>query len=192
MLNKSLKDLGTDYIDAYYLMAVNNPAIVSSEEIYRAFLDAKSAGKVGYFGLSTHNNAQKVLEAAIKTGWYDVAMIGITPAGLYDWATKTLEEDPPTLTDLNFVLKQAKKADIGLMGMKTVRYLAPMRSWGKGDASAFDELYNDKFMASPLNPFQRAIAYVLEHGLDVVNSDMQNFKHLEENITAAATSHAYF
>jgi hypothetical protein len=29
---------------------------------------------------------------------------------------------------------------------------------------------------------------VLEHGLDVVNADMQNFKHLEENIVAAATS----
>jgi len=25
-----------------------------------------------------------------------------------------------------------------------------------------------------------------------VNADMQNFKHLEENIVAAATSHQYF
>jgi hypothetical protein len=47
-------------------------------------------------------------------------------------------------------------------------------------------------MSSPLTPFQRAYAYVLEHGLDVVNADMQNFKHLEENVIAAATSHAYF
>jgi hypothetical protein len=38
-----------------------------------------------------------------------------------------------------------------------------------------------------LNPFQRAYAYVLGHGLDVVNADMQNFKHLEENIIAAVT-----
>jgi hypothetical protein len=28
--------------------------------------------------------------------------------------------------------------------------------------------------------------------LDVVNADMQNFKHLEENVIAAATSHTYF
>ena len=47
-------------------------------------------------------------------------------------------------------------------------------------------------VASPLNSFQRACAYVLEHGFDVINADMQNLKHLEENIVAAATSHAYF
>jgi hypothetical protein len=35
-------------------------------------------------------------------------------------------------------------------------------------------------------------AYVLQHGLDVVNADMQNFKHLEENIIAAATADRYF
>jgi hypothetical protein len=53
-------------------------------------------------------------------------------------------------------------------------------------------IYDDNLKASPLNSFQRAYAYVLEHGLDVVNADMQNFKHLEENIAAAATSHHYF
>ena len=192
LLNASLKDLQTDYIDAYYLMAVNNPALISSEEIYRAFLDAKSAGKVGYFGLSTHKNAKKVLEAAIKTGWYDLAMIGITPAGWYDWTTKGLEKDTPTLIDLQPFLTRARKAGIGLVGMKSVRYLAPMKSLGKGDPSAFDRIYDDNFKTSSLNPFQRAYAYVLEHGLDVVNADMQNFKHLEENITAAATSHTFF
>jgi hypothetical protein len=29
---------------------------------------------------------------------------------------------------------------------------------------------------------------VLQHGLDVVNADMQHFKHLEKNIMAAATA----
>ena len=58
----------------YYLMAVDNPSLVRSEEVCNAFLKAKAAGKVGYFGLSTHGNAQKVLEAAIETGWYDLAI----------------------------------------------------------------------------------------------------------------------
>jgi hypothetical protein len=47
-------------------------------------------------------------------------------------------------------------------------------------------------LGSPLNSFQRAYAYILENGLDVVNADMQNFTHLEENIVAAATSKKYF
>ena len=192
LMDASLKDLGVDYIDLYYLMAVDNPSFISSEEIYNAFLAAKKAGKVGYFGLSTHKNAHKVLEAAIKTGWYDAAMIGVTPAGWYDWDTHDLVSGTPALTELETLLKRARTAGIGLIGMKAVRHLAPKSALGKGDSTAFDKHYDKKFLLSPLNPFQRAYAYVLEHGLDVINADMQNFKHLEENIIAAATSHTYF
>jgi aryl-alcohol dehydrogenase-like predicted oxidoreductase len=191
LLDASLKDLQTEYVDAYYLMAVDNPSLVRSEELYKAFVDAKSAGKVGYFGLSTHKNATKVIEAMSETGWYDLAMIGITPAGWYDWTTKELEKDTPTMRELQPLLKKAHEAGIGLIGMKTVRYMAPMKSLGKGKIEAFDGIYDDKLKGSSLNPFQCAYAYVLEHGLDVVNADMQNFKHLEENIVAAATSKRY-
>jgi len=192
LLDASLQDLQTDYIDAYYLMAVNNPSLVRSEEVYQAFLEAKTAGKVGFFGLSTHSNAQKVLEAAIETGWYDLAMIGITPAGWYDWDTKSLVQNTATLAELQGLLKSAGQAGLGLIGMKTVRYLAPFWSLGKGDPTAFDYLYSEKYSASRLSPFQRAYAYVLQHGLDVVNADMRNFKHLEENIVAAATADRFF
>lgn len=192
LLNASLKELQTEFVDAYYLMAVDNPNVIRSDELYKAFLDAKSAGKVGYFGLSTHKNATRIMEAAIATGWYDLAMIGITPAGWYDWTTKELEEGTPTLVALQPLLNKARDAGIGLIGMKAVRYLAPMEAMGKSRPQAFDEIYDSKLMKSPLNSFQRAYAYVLEHGLDVVNADMQNFKHLEENILAATKSGEYF
>ena len=191
LMDASLKDLQTDYVDAYYLMGVDNPSLVRSEEVYNTFLKAKAAGKVGYFGLSTHKNAQEVLEAAIETGWYDLAMIGITPAGWYDWSIKSLAQDTSTLVELQGLLQRAAKAGIGLIGMKAVRYLAPSWSLGKGDPTAFDHVYNQKFKSASFNPFQRAYAYVLQHGLDVVNADMQNFKHLEENIIAAATAHRF-
>lgn len=191
LMEASLKDLQTDYVDAYYLMGVDNPSLVRSEEVYNAFLKAKAAGKVGYFGLSTHKNAQKVLEAAIETGWYDLAMIGITPAGWYDWSTKSLAQDTSILVELQELLQRAAKAGIGLIGMKAARFLAPFRSLGKGDSTAFDHIYSEKFKSSSFSPFQRSYAYVLQHGLDVVNADMQNFKHLEENIIAAATAHQY-
>lgn len=192
MMDSSLKALGIEHIDLYYVMAVDYPSVICSEEIYNAFLSAKKAGKVDYFGLSTHKNAQRVLEAAINTAWYDVAMIGITPAGWYDWDTHDLVSGTPALTELEALLKQASDAGIGLIGMKTVRHLASKSAMGKGDATAFDRYYDNKIQASPFTPFQRAYAYVLEHGLDVVNADMQNFKHLEENIIAAATSQTYF
>jgi hypothetical protein len=118
-------------------------------------------------------------------------MIGITPAGWYDWESHDLLSGTPALTELDALLKQARAAGIGLVGMKAVRHLAPKSSMGKGDPSVFDKYYHKKLFSSPLTPFQRAYAYVLENGLDVVNADMQNFKHLEENIIAAATSHKY-
>ncbi len=186
-MDGSLKDLQTERVDAYYLMAVNNPLLVRCEEVYNAFLKAKAAGKVSYLGLSVHNNTQNTLTAAIETGWYDVAMIGVTPGGWYDWNTKNLAKGTPPLTELQSLLGRARKAGMGLVGMKAGRHLTPSKSLGKGDATVFDRFYDKKLMASGLNAFQRSYAYVLQHGLDVVNADMQNFKHLEENIAAAAS-----
>jgi hypothetical protein len=186
LMDGSLKDLATDHVDAYYLMGVNNPSLVRSEEVYNAFLKARAAGKVSWFGLSTHNNTANVLAAAAETGWYDLAMIGITPGGWYDWDTKDLAKGTPPLLELQPLLKKAREAGIGMIGMKAARHLAPASSLGKGDTTAFDRWYDKDFMASGLNAFQRSYAFVLQHGLDVVNADMQNFKHLEDNIVAAA------
>jgi hypothetical protein len=49
-------------------------------------------------------------------------------------------------------------------------------------------LYDPQTLALPLNPFQRAYIYALKLGLDAVNSDMQSFDHLEENLRAAAVA----
>lgn len=193
LLDASLAELDTNHIASYYLMGVSNPAVLRCEELYKAFQKAKADGKVDYFGLSTHKNAAAVLEAAIETGWYDIAMIGVTPGGWYDWDKKALAEGTPPLTELQPLLAKARAAGIGLVGMKASRHLAPkMTALGQGDTTAFDAFYDEKFKASPLNPFQRSYAYVLEHGLDVVNADMQNFTHLEENIVATATSQTCF
>jgi len=192
MMDESLKELDVDYVDAYYLMGVNNPAVVRSEEMYNAFLKAKKDGKVRFFGLSTHQNAQKVLEAAIETNWYDLAMIGVTPAGWYDWNEKNIVEGSPPLLQLQSLLERARQAGIGLIGMKAARYLSAFWTGGKGNPNAFDHFYDQKLLDSPLSSFQKTYAYVLQHGLDVVNADMQNFKHLEENIVAATTSQPYF
>ncbi len=116
LLEASLKDLQTDYVDAYYLMAVDNVELIKSDEVQAAVEKARKAGKFGYSGISTHKNAAKILEAAIETNSYDVAMIGITPAGWYDWTTKNLEKGTPPLTELQPLLAKARKAGIGLIG----------------------------------------------------------------------------
>jgi aryl-alcohol dehydrogenase-like predicted oxidoreductase len=192
-LDASLSELRVDHVDAYYLMASFNPSLIESEEVHQVFRKAKQAGKVAHLGLSTHRNAEKVLLSAVKTGWYDLAMIAITPGGWYDWESKTVLEGSKPMTGLQPVLEKARESGMGLIGMKAARHLAGLPFigwWSKPDA--FDEYYDENLLAAPLSPFQRSYAYVLAHGLDVVNADMQSFAHLEENVIAATTSQKYF
>ena len=191
-LDESLREMGIEHVDAYYQMAANNVSVVGNEEIYRAFEDAKAAGKVSHLGLSTHQNAEAVLRTAIDTGWFDLAMIAITPGGWYDWEDKSVLEGTPPMTGIRPLLDEARAAGIGLVGMKAGRFLAGRAFLGWGNPDAFDEHYDEKLMRAKLSEFQRSYAFVLEHGLDVVNADMQSILHLKENFVAAATSADYF
>lgn len=191
-LDDSLRELDQDHVDAYYLMASNNPTFIASDEVATAFEQAKQAGKVRHLGLSTHQNAQRVLEAAAETGRYNLATIAITPGGWYDWEDKAILAGSPPMKQLEPVLAKARASGIGLIGMKAGRYLAGRKFLGWGKPDAFDEFYTTEFRSAPLSPFQKSYAFVLEHGLDAVNADMQSFGHLSENVVAAATSSRYF
>ena len=191
-LDESLKEMNIEHVDAYYQMAASNVSIVKNEEIYRAFEDAKAAGKVDHLGVSTHQNAQNVLQAAIDTGWYSLAMIAITPGGWYDWEDRSILEGTPKMVDLKSLLDEARHAGIGLVGMKAGRFLAGRKWLGWGNPDAFNQYYDEKLLKAKLSDFQRSYAFVLENGLDVVNADMQSLLHLKENFVAAATSSDYF
>ena len=192
-LDRSLAELGTDHVDAYYVMAANNVSLIRSEEMQAAFLAAKRAGKVEHWGVSTHQNAAAVLEAAAATGWYSLAQIAVTPAGWYDWTAKEVQRDSQPLAALRPTLDRARAAGIGLIGMKAARHLAGRwYGFGPDRVGAFDAHYDGAFLAAPLSPFQRSYAYVLAHGLDAVNADSQSLAHLRENFSAAATSERYF
>jgi aryl-alcohol dehydrogenase-like predicted oxidoreductase len=192
-LDQSLADLQVDKVDAYYVMASYNPSLIRSEEIHQAFETAKAAGKVRHLGVSTHRNAENVLRAAAETGWYDLAMIAMTPGGWYDWESKSVLEGTKTLRELQPVLDQAKASGIALVGMKAARHLSglPVLGWWK-KLDAFDQYYDENLMAAPLSPFQRSYAYVLANGLEFVNSDIQDMAQLRENVAATATSKTYF
>lgn len=192
LLDKSLSELDTEHVDAYYQMAANNPDMVRADEMYRAFEDAKAAGKVSYLGISTHENAQECLEAAIETGWYDLAMIAITPAGWYDWNKRQILEGSHDMTHLSPLLQRAREAGIGLVAMKTGRLLAGRRWGGGANGKVFDRFYDQSVLEQDLTDFQRSYAFVLAHGMDVVNADIQNYGILKENFIAAATADKVF
>lgn len=189
-LDDSLRDLQVEKVNAYYLMASNNPSLIGSEEVFDAFRKARQAGKVDHLGISTHQNAEQVLAKAKETNWYSLAMIAITPAGWYDWASRNILENGKSMTDLEPFLAGIRASGIGLVGMKAGRYLAGRRYIGWKNPDAFDEYYDATMLASKLSPFQRSYAFVLAHGVDVVNADMQSVGHLRENVIAAASAAA--
>ncbi len=191
LLDLSLSELGTDHVDAYYQMAANNEEMVASEEMYRAFQQAREAGKVAYYGLSTHQNAEAVLKRAVSSGFFDLAMIAVTPGGWYDWQGKDILKGTPPMAALRPLFDEAREAGMGLIGMKAVRYFSG-GFFGTKNKKAFDRYYPETLLAEKFSAFQRSYAYVLEHGLDCVNADIQNLGQLRENHIAAATSARYF
>lgn len=191
-LDESLAEMQIDQVDAYYQMGANNVTVVGSEEVRRAFEAAKAAGKVKHMGISTHQNAEAVLTRAIETGAFDLAMIAVTPGGWYDWETRKVLPGSAPMHTMRPLFDRARESGIGLIGMKAGRFLAGRMFLGAGDPDAFNGQYTADFLKAELSPFQRSYAYVLGHGLDAVNADMQNLVHLKENFIAAATSHTYF
>ncbi len=171
-LDQSLSELGVEHVNAYYLMASNNVSMIRSDEMFDAFTQAKQAGKVDHWGISTHQNAEKVLLAAAETGRFSLAQIAITPAGWYDWINKGIVDDGKAMTDVRAVLDTARAAGIGLIGMKAGRYIAGRRFLGWGDPDAFNEYYDEDLLKARLTAFQRSYAYVLGHGLDARTSNL--------------------
>jgi len=191
-LDASLSELQVDHVDAYYLMAANNVSLIRSEEIQMAFDQARTMGKASHFGISTHENAEQVLLAAADTGWYSLAQIAITPAGWYDFANKDILAGSKNMQELQPVLAAARKAGIGLIGMKAGRHLAGRKWFGWGSPNAYDGYYDENVMSANLTAFQRSYAYVLANGLDAVNADMQIWQHMRENFAAATSAQTYF
>lgn len=95
------------------------------------------------------------------------------------------------MKDIQPLFEKARASGIGMIGMKAGRFLAGRRFWGS-NPDAFDKYYDEKIAGAKFSSFQKSYAFVLAHGMDAVNADMQSMAHLKENYVATATSHDYF
>jgi len=102
-LTKSLEQLKTDYVDAYFLHG--NTGGFSAET--KAWAEkTKADKKIRFFGFSTHSNMAQNLQDAAKAGWIDCIMLK------YDHAIMQTD-------DMKSAMDAATKAGIGLTAMKT-------------------------------------------------------------------------
>jgi len=119
-LDTSLKELGTDYLDIWYLHAKSKPEDVT-DDLIDAQQTAKQAGKIRFAGVSTHSGQAQLIPFLAAHPKIDVIL------SAYNF---TLE---PVVTE---VLAQAAKVGKGTVAMKVmaggVRRLSPSdRNYGK-------------------------------------------------------------
>ena len=112
-LDTSLKELGTDYLDIWYLHGKTHPEDVT-DELIDAQQAAKQAGKIRFAGVSTHSGQPQLIPFLAAHPKIDVIL------SAYNF---TLEPVVST------VLEQAAKAGKGTVAMKVMaggfRRLAP-------------------------------------------------------------------
>ena len=105
LLNQSLERMKTETIDLYFVHGIRGIDELNQET--KAWAEkAKAAGKIKFFGFSTHSNMEECLLAAAKLGWIDGIMMTYNFRLMHQEAMKS-------------AVDACVKAGIGLTAMKT-------------------------------------------------------------------------
>ena len=73
-LETSLKTLGTDYVDIWFMHAKGKASEINADHL-EAITAAKKAGKVRFGGVSTHGGQDDVIQGVIKTPELEVVLL---------------------------------------------------------------------------------------------------------------------
>lgn len=103
-LETSLKELGTDYVDIWYLHGLGRASQLT-DELVEAQQEAKKAGKIRFAGVSTHGGQPEVIAACIKSPKIDVILAA------YNF---TMDQD------VKDAVAAAAKAGKGVVAMKVM------------------------------------------------------------------------
>jgi uncharacterized protein len=179
-LDTSLSELGTDYVDIWYLHGKVNPAEVT-DELLEAQRTAKKAGKIRFAGVSTHYNMDQLLAHLVKLGQTDVVLT------TYNFAMKNvaMTDQPARIVDMTAAIRAARKAGMGIIAMKTM-------AGGSERAARGDRLYGAAQDATVTALRQEggplaAIKWALKNeSVDAAIVCMRDMDQLDENLRAMA------
>jgi hypothetical protein len=157
-LNTSLKELGTDYLDIWYLHGKGR-ADQLTDDLLEAQQIAKKDGKIRFAGLSTHGGQAEVIPAAISKK-LDVVLTS------YNF---TMDPGFPSL------LESAAKAGLGVVAMKVMA--GGFRRVRQGD-KLYDTLKREGAMLA-------ALKWVLKNpNVHTTIPSMTDMDQLDENLKA--------
>jgi hypothetical protein len=157
-LNTSLKELGTDYLDIWYLHGKTSAAQIT-DQLLEAQEIAKKEGKIRFAGLSTHGGQAEVIPVAIGKK-LDVVLTS------YNF---TMEPGFPSL------LESAATAGLGVVAMKVMA--GGFRRVKQGD-KLYDTLKREGAMLA-------ALKWVLKNpNVHTTIPSMTDMDQLDENLKA--------
>jgi len=174
---ESMKRLGTDHTDLLMCPhGASTPEEVSRHpEIFDAFEKLKKDGRVRFLGVSAHNDPAGVLQAAMDTGVYSVAMVA------YSIVNRKWMEP---------VLARARKNDFGVVAMKVARPVFNGRGNGTPDDPRRVRMI-DEAMPGPLKRPQKAYLWALRNpNLSAVISEINSADLVRDNLPLAAPKQA--
>ena len=102
-LETSLKELGTDHLDIWYMHSRDTVAAIP-DELVTVWDNAKQQGKIRHIGISTHNPGA-ILDRVLSVGKFEVLL------STYSFATGTKNDD---------AYNKLTAAGIGLVAMKVM------------------------------------------------------------------------
>ncbi len=164
-LDKGLKRLCTDYVDAFFAHGISDIGQVAGLRDWAGQM--KKAGKIRFFGFSTHTNMEDCLLAAARSGWIDTVMF------TYNFRLM----NTPKMKE---AVDACAQAGIGLTSFKT-------QAGGqvKPDAEAEYKLLQ-KFLDKGFTDKQAKLKAVWENPqIASVCSQMPNIAYLSANVAAA-------
>jgi len=157
-LEISLKQLGTDYLDIWYLHAKDSPEKITAD-LMEAQEIARKQGKVRFLGVSTHR-LSVVAPFILKSGKFDVVMAS------YNFTMQS-EVDP--------ALESLHRAGVGLVAMKVM-------TGGLRRVRPTDKLYSTLQREGAL---LAALKWALKNpNIDTTVPSMKDTEQLEENLRA--------
>lgn len=146
-VERSLKSLNTGHVDCLLMRGIETPYEVShTPEVFEAFEILKKQGKARFLGFSAHTDPAGILDAAIDTGQYSMGMIA------YHFLNHNR---------VNPVLEKARKADFGVMGMKSARVIQNPFNRRQTIPERVKAL--QALVPGDLSPIQKGLHYALQN-----------------------------
>ncbi len=169
-LEDSLNNLRTDYLDLFFVHAVDDAESDLTREIKDWSEKMKSKGKIRLFGFSTHSNMAECLSHAATLGWIDGIMT------TYNYKVMTTDK-------MKRAVDACHRAGIGLTAMKT----QAESSWiSIGRESAESKSLTKRFIDKGMTKEQaKLLAVWTDERIAAICSQMNTMTILKANTQAA-------